>query len=152
MQHDALVLLLHCVTVCPYAPPVAVSRREQGFGCSSTLAARQVMRLKGGSSGRTLGGDDPPDAACEGPARRFREFEAPEDATSTEGFIRAAEAREASMDHAEFQRFSDTIKDGTDGPWAKELEETMRAIEEDEHTRMSSKPQVLGPRALGFGL
>ena len=147
MKHYALLaLLLHCVTVCPHAPPVAVSRREQGFSCISTAAARRVMRLTGGSSGGVPGGDDPSDTACEGPARRFREFEAPEDATSTEGFLRAAEAREASMDHAEFQRYSDTIKDGTDGPWAKELEETMRAFEEDEHKRMSSVPQVLGPR------
>ena len=156
MQHYALItLLLHCVPVSPHAPPVAtsvaVSRRE-GFGCISTLAARRVMRLKGGSSGGAPDGDNPSDAAYEGPARRFREFEAPEDATSTEGFLRAAEAREASMDHAEFQRYSDTIKDGTDGPWAKELEETMRAIEEDEHKRMSSGPQVLGHRLWAFGL
>lgn len=141
-----LTLLLHCVAVYPHSPFVSLSLREQGSSCGSTLAARWVIRLKGGTNGGVKGGDDLPDAVYEGPARRFREFEAPEDATSTEGFLRAAEAREASMDHAEFQRYSDTIKDGTDGPWAKELEETMRDMEEDERTRMSSGPQVLGSR------
>jgi len=133
----ALLALLHRAAVCPHA--LAVACRVGGGGGG---AAGRVLRLRGGAV--PGGGEDGAarDAPCEGPARGFREFAAPEDATSTEGFVRAAEERDAGMDHAEFLRYAETIKDGGDGPWAKELEEHLHKLGEDEQRRMSSGSQV----------
>ena len=114
--------------------------------CHTELVYREgpatVLCLRGGmceDRGHACNEDD---RAQEGPRRLFRDFEAPQDATTKENFIHAAEERDAAMDHPEFERYAETIKDGGDTPAAQRMEEMLQALVEEENRRKSSGDQV----------
>jgi len=128
-----IAVLLHSAAMWAGA---SVSCCVYGSAPVSCSIGAAMLRLRGGA-------EDSIESEAEGPIP-FRDFDAPEDATNPEGFVRAAEARDENMDHAEFQRYAEKIKGGsTSTPGDEKLEEALKNLEKTEHERKSRGPQVL---------
>jgi hypothetical protein len=119
------------------ASPGGTCCSVRGVGATGSPAPSlpaAALRLRGGA-----GAEDA--AGREGPGE-FRASAKPEDAKSTEDFIRAAQTRDEEMEHPEFLRFAEGFKEGGNGPFNKDIEDTLRELEQDERERYAREVQV----------